>query len=128
LEIFTNLLSNAFKFTPDKGRVTLAAKEEGDYIHLEVADTGTGIPATSLHAVFNKFEQVKPTKGLARKTRGTGLGLTIVKGFVEAHGGRVWIESEEGRGTQAHVLLPKARPVVEPPPREDIDDDVDGLS
>jgi len=106
-EIFTNLLSNAFKFTPDKGRVEFSVNEEGENLHFRVADSGDGIPAGSLENVFNKFEQVKPTRGLARKTKGTGLGLTIVRGFVEAHGGRVWMESEEGRGSTAHVVLPK---------------------
>jgi signal transduction histidine kinase len=106
LEVFTNLASNALKFTPDGGNVTLTARREGDAVHAVVSDTGCGIPAESLGLVFNKFEQVKPTRGLARKTKGTGLGLTIVKGFVEAHGGRVWLESAEGRGTEAHVTLP----------------------
>jgi signal transduction histidine kinase len=109
-EIFTNLLSNAFKFTPENGRIAVTAKEEGDSIHILVKDTGIGIPASSLKTVFNKFEQVKPTVGLVRKTKGTGLGLTIVKGFVEAHGGKVWIESAGNGGTSVHFLLPKSRP------------------
>lgn len=111
LEIMTNLVSNAFKFTPDGGRVTMKAAEEGDMLHVTVTDTGLGIAPQHLRTVFNKFEQVKPTKGLVRKTRGTGLGLTIVKGFVEAHGGRVWIDSEVNRGTTVHFTLPKGRPV-----------------
>jgi signal transduction histidine kinase len=110
LEIFTNLLSNAFKFTPPAGQVALLAATENDHLHVRVTDTGIGIPPDALATVFNKFEQVKPTTGLARKTKGSGLGLTIVKGFVEAHGGRVWIESEQGRGTTVHVLLRRADP------------------
>ena len=108
-EILTNLFSNAFKFTPEGGRVAMSAKDEGDAVHVWVEDTGVGIPPEALVSVFNKFEQVKPTAGLARKTKGSGLGLTIVKGFVEAHGGRVWIESAVGRGTTAHFTLPKRR-------------------
>ncbi|MBI4395591.1 MAG: HAMP domain-containing protein, partial [Elusimicrobia bacterium] len=81
-EILTNLLSNAFKFTPEHGCVTLSAREEGDDIHVSVKDTGVGIPPASLNSVFNKFEQIQPTEGLVRKVKGTGLGLTIVKGFV----------------------------------------------
>lgn len=118
VEIFTNLLSNAFKFTPDHGRVGLTVREESGMYHFEVADTGPGIPADSIKNIFNKFEQVKPTQGLARKTKGTGLGLTIAKGFVEAHGGRVWMESEEGRGSTAHVILPRGNDGIsetEPP-------------
>jgi signal transduction histidine kinase len=113
LEILTNLISNAFKFTPEGGRVELSADAEEKEIHLRVSDTGVGIPPEALAGVFNKFEQVKPTRGLARRTKGTGLGLTIVRGFVEAHGGKVWIKSEPGRGTTVHVTLPRAAP---PPP------------
>ena len=107
LEVMTNLLSNAFKFTGPHGQVTLsAAKEEGG-VHIQVKDTGIGIPQESLGIIFNKFEQVKPTQGLARKTKGSGLGLTIVKGIVEAHGGRVWIDSQLNTGTTVHVFLPQ---------------------
>ncbi|MBK8574901.1 MAG: ATP-binding protein [Elusimicrobia bacterium] len=75
----------------------------------------SAFPPDSLGIIFNKFEQVKPTQGLARKTKGSGLGLTIVKGIVEAHGGRVWIESQLNVGTTAHVLLPQpGRPEMEP--------------
>lgn len=107
LEVLTNLLSNAFKFTPPGGQVTLSAAEETDGVHIQVKDTGIGIPQESLGIIFNKFEQVKPTQGLARKTKGSGLGLTIVKGIIEAHGGRVWIESQLNAGTTVHVFLPQ---------------------
>jgi signal transduction histidine kinase len=107
LEVLTNLLSNAFKFTPNEGQVTLSASDEGGTVHLQVKDTGMGIPPESLGIIFNKFEQVKPTQGLARKTKGSGLGLTIVKGIVEAHGGQVWIESQINQGTIVHILLPQ---------------------
>jgi signal transduction histidine kinase len=108
-EILTNLVSNAVKFTPEGGRVTVAAADGPDAVEVSVQDTGAGIPPEALESVFNKFEQVKPTSGLARKTKGTGLGLTIVKGFVEAHGGKVWIESAPGRGTAVRFTLPKHR-------------------
>ncbi|TXH21843.1 MAG: HAMP domain-containing protein [Elusimicrobia bacterium] len=111
-EVFTNLLSNAYKFTEESGRIELTATRENEFVHLVFNDTGTGIPPEALETVFNKFEQVKPTRGLARKTKGTGLGLSIVKGFVEAHGGRVWMESAPGRGTTAHVLWPVADPAA----------------
>jgi signal transduction histidine kinase len=108
-EILMNLISNAFKFTPSGGQVTVSGTKDGDFVHVSVKDTGVGIPKESLNSVFNKFEQVKPTEGLVRKTKGTGLGLTIVKGFVEAHGGRVWIESETDKGTTVHFTLPVAK-------------------
>lgn len=107
LEVLTNLLSNAFKFTGPQGQVTLSAATEEGGVHIQVKDTGIGIPQESLGVVFNKFEQVKPTQGLARKTKGSGLGLTIVKGIVEAHGGRVWIDSQLNAGTTVHVFLPQ---------------------
>ncbi len=108
-EILTNLLSNAFKFTPNDGTVTLKAVHEFENIHLSVQDSGVGIPTDSLEKVFNKFEQVKPTDGLVRKTKGTGLGLTIVKGYVDAHDGKVWIQSKADAGTAVHVVLPAAK-------------------
>jgi signal transduction histidine kinase len=123
VEIFTNLLSNAFKFTPDNGCVRFSVREEGGFLHFCVSDSGSGIPAEALKNIFNKFEQVKPTRGLARKTKGTGLGLTIVKGFVEAHGGRVWMESEEGRGSTAHVVLPRGS---ESAPTQETDQSLEG--
>jgi len=109
-EIFINLLSNAFKFTPQDGRITIRAAENGEHVKISVEDTGSGIPSTHLEKVFDKFEQVKPTEGLVRKTKGTGLGLTIVKGFVEAHQGKIWIESGHPRGTTVHFTLPKVKP------------------
>lgn len=108
-EILTNLVSNAFKFTPEGGRVAVAAAVENGEVHVQVEDTGHGIPAAAIKSVFNKFEQVKPTVGLARKVKGTGLGLTIVKGFVEAHGGKVWIDSDAGKGAVVHFTLPQKR-------------------
>jgi signal transduction histidine kinase len=87
----------------------VSAAEEPEAIRVSVEDSGAGIPPEAVRSVFNKFEQVKPTRGLARKTKGTGLGLTIVKGFVEAHGGRVWIDSAVDRGTTVHFTLPKRK-------------------
>jgi len=108
-EILTNLLSNAFKFTPEKGKITLAVVENGSYIETRIKDTGVGIPKDYLSKVFDKFEQVKTTKGITKKHAGTGLGLTITKGLVEAHGGKIWVESEVGQGTTFIFTLPKAK-------------------
>ncbi|MGQ0645630.1 MAG: ATP-binding protein [Elusimicrobiota bacterium] len=105
-EILTNLLSNAFKFTPEGGQVALSAREKDGKILISVSDTGAGIPADAVDKVFDKFEQVKPTEGFVRKTKGTGLGLTIVKGYVEAHGEKVWMESRVGEGTTVRFTLP----------------------
>ena len=108
-EILTNLLSNAFKFTPENGTITIAAKNTGSSLEIRVKDTGIGIPKEYLNRVFNKFEQVKQTKGLVKKYAGTGLGLTITKGMVEAHGGKIWVESEVGKGTSFIFTLPESQ-------------------
>jgi len=108
-EILTNLLSNAFKFTPESGKITMTVKENGKYLETRVKDSGIGIPKEYLAKVFDKFEQVKQSKGITKKYSGTGLGLTITKGMVEAHGGKIWVESQVGQGTTFIFTLPKAK-------------------
>ena len=103
-EVVANLLSNAIKYTPDGGCVTLSAVEKDGYACIRVSDTGFGIPAEDLKRVFNRFYRVKNEK--TRFIIGTGLGLSIVKSIVEAHHGRVGVESELGRGSIFWVDLP----------------------
>jgi signal transduction histidine kinase len=103
-----NVLSNAVKFTPDGGRIVLSARRRGDEVVLTTADSGIGIPPEDRIRVFDKFE-----RGSAPEARrsGAGLGLSLVKNFVELHGGRVQLESEPGVGTKVICTLP-ARAVV----------------
>jgi len=103
-EVVANLLSNAVKYTPGGGRVTLSAVEKDDYACIRVSDTGFGIPTEDLKRVFNRFYRVKNDK--TRFIIGTGLGLSIVKSIVEAHHGRVGVESELGQGSIFSVNLP----------------------
>lgn len=121
-QILFNFLSNAAKFTPDGGRITVqarrvkslefgaASKEEtsesdADFIEISVADTGIGIRAEDQKRVFEPFVQVQG--GTTDKTPGTGLGLSLTKAFVELHRGRIWVESEGlGKGSRFYVLLP----------------------
>ncbi len=103
-EIFTNLVSNAVNYSPDGGRVTLSGVSHGDYLEVRVQDTGIGIEAEEVPKIFDKFYRVKHPK--TRQVIGTGLGLSLVKGLVEAHRGAVEVESEVGRGTAFRVLLP----------------------
>jgi signal transduction histidine kinase len=103
-EIFTNLVSNAVNYSPDGGRVTVSAVSHGDYLEVRVQDAGIGIEAEELPKIFDKFYRVKHPK--TRQVIGTGLGLALVKGLVEAHRGAVEVESELGRGTVFRVLLP----------------------
>ncbi|MDZ4671252.1 MAG: ATP-binding protein [Phototrophicales bacterium] len=101
-QVFLNLLSNAVKFTPN-GDVILSAKREEDGVHISVKDSGVGIAPKDHPKVFERFKQ---TESGLRSAGGTGLGLPISKHFVEAHGGRIWFESDLGQGSTFHVLLP----------------------
>jgi signal transduction histidine kinase len=103
LQVFTNLIGNAIKFTPKGGQITIRATEESGEVRFTVADTGPGIPREHLDHVFDRYWQAKSTAKL-----GTGLGLSIAKGIVEAHGGRIWAESPPGRGAEFNFTLPIA--------------------
>lgn len=118
-QVFLNLLSNAVKYTPPGGRITLRAREQDGYIAVQVSDTGVGIPPADLPHIFSKFYRIRRE---GDSTEGTGLGLAIVKSIVERHGGRVWAESEVGKGSTFTVLLPCRPASYEPssllPPRK----------
>ncbi len=103
LQVFSNLVSNAAKFTPAGGRVSLGAARDDGGVRFWVADTGPGIAEEARLHVFDRFYQVD-----ARDRRGAGLGLPICKGIVEAHGGSIWVESEPGRGARFAFRLPCA--------------------
>ncbi|MFB3829290.1 MAG: hybrid sensor histidine kinase/response regulator [Bryobacteraceae bacterium] len=102
-QIVYNLVSNALKFTPRGGRVTLSVSERGEEICLTVADTGIGIPPEEQESIFDKFHQVQSATPVRE---GAGLGLAISKRLVEQHGGRIWVESEVGRGSRFTFTLP----------------------
>ena len=121
--ILMNLVSNALKFTPEGGAVTILVSTDRTTdtpgLLVEVRDTGAGIPKEKLEFVFEKFSQVEETRAAARN-EGTGLGLAIVKEAVQAHGGRIWAESEPGQGSRFFFTLPiatAAAPQPTPPPR-----------
>jgi two-component system phosphate regulon sensor histidine kinase PhoR len=103
-QVLVNLIHNAIKFTPPQGRISVSAKSEGDDVLVSVADTGIGIPADDLPRVFERFYKTDK----ARAGGGTGLGLAIVKHLIEAHGGKVWAESVEGKGSTFTFTLPIA--------------------
>ena len=106
-QVIFNLLSNAVKFTPEGGRVDVSAKRVDGDMRVSVADSGPGIAAEDLERIFEEFQQ---TEAGARQTEGTGLGLALSKRFVEMHGGRIWCESELGKGSTFEFTLP-VRPV-----------------
>jgi signal transduction histidine kinase len=101
VEVLVNLLANGIRFTPPDGTVTLRILDAGADLELQVEDTGAGIPADKLPVLFERYRQAHSGHG------GTGLGLAIVRGLVEAHGGRVAVESTEGRGSRFTVFLPR---------------------
>ncbi|MBE0460274.1 MAG: HAMP domain-containing protein [Candidatus Aminicenantes bacterium] len=114
-QVLNNLLSNAVKFTPEKGTVKVNAKliriknqklkaEDNHFIQVGVSDTGVGIPQEHLNKVFDKFQQVSP-EGTG-SIKGTGLGLSIAKHIVEAHKGKIWAESQTGKGSTFTFILP----------------------
>lgn len=104
-QILLNILSNAYKFTPVGGKICLTAREGEDEVTITVTDTGSGIPPADLPRVFERFYRVDKTR--SRKLGGTGLGLSIARQLVEAHGGRIWLESSVGKGTAISFTLPR---------------------
>lgn len=103
-QVFTNLIGNALKFTEPSGAIDISLNRQNGEVVCKVRDTGCGIPPDEVDRVFDRFYQVE--KVVTRKSGGTGLGLAIVKNIVEAHGGRIWIESRLGEGTEVSFTLP----------------------
>ncbi|MCG2825314.1 MAG: PAS domain-containing sensor histidine kinase [Thermoplasmatales archaeon] len=106
-DLLTNLLTNAIKCTPNGGKITVSAKDEGEYVHFIVADTGIGISKREHSKIFEKF-YVGGGLSARREPGRMGLGLSIAKGIVEAHNGKIWVESSLGKGSRFHFTLPKA--------------------
>lgn len=104
-----NLVENAIKYTPEGGQVTLRAKPKEGGVLFEVQDTGIGIPPADLPRLFERF--FRGTSREARKQGGSGLGLAIVRAIAERHGGRVWVESQVGKGSIFSLLIPAAKSV-----------------
>jgi two-component system phosphate regulon sensor histidine kinase PhoR len=118
-QVFANLFDNALRHTPDGGTIAVRvsasptppsapapARLQGTWIHIEVSDTGTGIPRAALPRIFERFYRVEPSR--SRAAGGTGLGLAIVKHLVESMGGAVHADSVLGQGTTIHLFLPAA--------------------
>jgi signal transduction histidine kinase len=106
-QVATNLIGNAIKFSPEKGRIEVFASGDESQVTLSVKDYGRGISARDLNRLFQRFAQLDSST--TRKAGGTGLGLVISKGIVEQHGGKIWVESAEGQGSTFSFSLPRAR-------------------
>jgi two-component system sensor histidine kinase GlrK len=104
LQVLRNIVGNALKFTPERGRVNVSVQKVDQGVEIAVADTGPGIPEENLTTIFEKFQQAN-NKG-PYKTKGTGLGLAIAKQVITHHGGKIWAESRLGHGSTFFILLP----------------------
>jgi PAS domain S-box-containing protein len=116
-QIMYNLLSNAIKFTPDGGRIRMTARRAagGGAVEIAVADTGIGIAPIDQERIFREFEQLD--SAYVRQQQGTGLGLALTRKLIDLHGGRIWVESEVGRGSTFRFVLPnRARQRPSPAP------------
>jgi PAS domain S-box-containing protein len=102
-QVLTNLVSNAYQYTPPGGSITVSAREAGEFVQIDVADTGIGIALENQSKVFERFYRVDDPN--VNEFPGTGLGLAIVKSLVEMHEGRIWLQSEVGRGTTFSITL-----------------------
>ena len=115
MQALVNLVGNALKFAPARSRVVVGARTAGNVVEVSVSDRGRGIPADQVDLVFERFHQVEPVGDQAKG--GAGLGLTITRHIVEAHGGRIWANSALGEGTTFTFTLPLgAGPPVNPGP------------
>ena len=102
--VFINLLANAVKFTPQNGRITIKANKKDGAVQIDIQDTGIGIPQEALPLIFEEFYRVD--NPINQEVKGTGLGLSLVKHIVEAHKGKIWVESRPGKGSTFSFTLP----------------------
>jgi two-component system phosphate regulon sensor histidine kinase PhoR len=105
LQVLTNLVDNAIKFTPAGGRISLEAFDNGAQVQVRVSDTGVGVPPNEREKIFHRFYQIDSSS--TRAYRGTGLGLAICKYIIEAHRGRIWVENNDPQGSIFCFTLPK---------------------
>ncbi len=105
-QALTNLVDNAIKYTPEKGNIRIESRDKGDMVEIAVIDNGTGIPSADLPRIFERFYTVD--KGRSRELGGTGLGLSIVKHIIEAHDGKINVQSQLGKGSEFNFSLKKA--------------------
>ncbi len=106
IQVVSNIVNNAVKYSPEGGTVTLASRVEGRFALVSISDTGIGIPQDEIGHVFERFRRVR--SGAGQSIPGTGLGLTIVKQIVEMHGGKIWVESAVGHGSSFHFTIPQS--------------------
>jgi signal transduction histidine kinase len=106
LQVLANLISNSLRFTPEGGRIIISGERDAANVRLSVVDTGPGIPEGALDSIFERFSQA----GRKDRRGGLGLGLYISRCIIEAHGGRIWAESQPGGGARVVLTLPAQAP------------------
>jgi signal transduction histidine kinase len=104
--VFINIIGNAIKFTPQKGKITIRSHKAGQQVQVDIKDTGYGIPEEALSAIFEEFYRVD--NPINQQVKGTGLGLSLVKYIINAHGGQIWVKSKLGEGSTFSFTLPEA--------------------
>jgi len=114
IQILTNFVSNAHKYTPDEGAITITARAYDAHVRVDIADTGIGLSKEDQAKLFTKFFRAQ--NRATQQTPGTGLGLAITRSLIELHGGEVWVESELGKGSTFHFTLPLAPTAVQQEP------------
>ncbi|MTK12023.1 MAG: HAMP domain-containing histidine kinase, partial [Clostridiaceae bacterium] len=102
--VILNLLSNAFKYTNPNGHIYVSLEDRGESVIITVKDDGQGIPQNMINVIFERFGQAN--RSLSRQCEGTGIGLYLVKSFIEIHGGKISVTSEEGKGSEFTIVLP----------------------
>ena len=111
LQVVANLISNSLRFTPEGGKIIISGERKGANLQLSIVDTGSGIPDGALESIFKRFSQA----GVKYRRVGLGLGLYISRCIIEAHGGRIWAESQPGAGTKIRLTLPTHAPAAATP-------------
>jgi two-component system, OmpR family, phosphate regulon sensor histidine kinase PhoR len=111
-EVLQNLLDNALQYTPSGGQIDVSAESDGKGVTFTVADTGIGIPESELERIFERFYRVDAAR--SREAGGTGLGLAIARHIVDAHSGRIWVESAVGLGSRFHFRIASATELLKP--------------
>lgn len=105
--VFINLIGNAIKFTPDEGRIEVRVKPNQNFVQIDISDTGLGMPKEVQEKIFNEFYRVD--NPINEEVKGTGLGLSLVKNIIEAHRGKIWVESELNHGSTFSFTLPRSK-------------------
>lgn len=105
--VFINLIANALKFTPAKGRISIRAHKKGSFVQVDINDTGCGIPKEAQDKIFEEFYRVD--NAINQEAKGTGLGLSLVKHIIEAHKGKIFVESAPGRGSTFSFTIPRPK-------------------